>query len=65
MTITFFKDGSTQLATPLTITVGHPQAVHLDLKGAAQLQIRCGSKSKQGLGAAMDAALGDTSLGNA
>ncbi|NUR29628.1 MAG: hypothetical protein HOV83_27900 [Catenulispora sp.] len=64
MTITFFKDGSAQLATPLSIVVGRPQAVHLDLKGAAQLQIQCGSKSKQGLGASMDGALGDAALVN-
>jgi hypothetical protein len=62
MTITFFKDGETQLDTPLTIVVGKPKTVHLALQETTQLQIQCGSKSKQGLGASMDAALGDASL---
>ena len=62
MTITFLKDGTSQLGTPLTIVVGKPQVVHLALQDAVQLEIQCASKSNQGLGAAMDAALGDGAL---
>jgi hypothetical protein len=40
MAVTFFKDGSTQLGTPVNIALGHPQQVHLDLQGAQQLVIQ-------------------------
>jgi hypothetical protein len=61
-TVTFLKDGTTQLATPLTIVVGRPQTVHLDLQGATQLQIQCAAKSSNGNGAPMDVALGEATL---
>lgn len=60
--ITFLKDGTTQLGTPLTIVVGRPQTIHLDLRDATQLQIQCAAKNSGNLGAAMDIALGDATL---
>ncbi|MGH3832556.1 MAG: hypothetical protein ACRDRS_19290 [Pseudonocardiaceae bacterium] len=41
MAITFFKDGSTQLDSPLNVALGQPQMVHLDLQGASQLELQC------------------------
>ena len=64
MTITFFKDGSTQLGQPITISLDHPQSVHLNLQGASQLEIACNATnvtSHQEVD--MDAALGNATIG--
>ncbi len=46
MTVTFFKDGSSnQLSTPVTVSLDHPQSVHLNLDGSSQLEIACTSIS--------------------
>jgi hypothetical protein len=65
MTITFFKDGSTtQLATPMTISLDHPQSVHLNLAGSSQLEIACDATSVAGhSGVNMDAAMGNATIG--
>lgn len=64
MTITFFKDGSTQLGQPITVSLDHPQSVHLPLQDASQLQISCNATnvtSHQPVD--MDAALGNATIG--
>ena len=64
MTITFFKDGSTQLGQPVTVSLDHPQSVHLDLQGASQLEVACNATnvtSHQPV--EMDAALGNATIG--
>jgi len=65
MTITFFKDGSsTQLGSPVTVSLDHPQSVHLDLAGSSQLEIACtaiGGTSHSTV--SMDAALGNATIG--
>jgi hypothetical protein len=64
MTITFFKDGSTQLGQPITVSLDHPQSVHLSLQDASQLQISCNATnvtSHQPV--EMDAALGNATIG--
>lgn len=64
MTITFFKDGATQLGQPVTISLDHPQSVHLNLQGASQLEIACNATnvtSHQQVD--MDAALGNATIG--
>jgi hypothetical protein len=65
MTITFFKDGSTtQLATPMTISLDHPQSVQLNLDGSSQLEIACDATSVAGhSGVNMDAAMGNATIG--
>jgi hypothetical protein len=65
MTITFFKDGSTtQLATPMTISLDHPQSVHLNLDGSSQLEIACDATSVAGHSTvAMDGAMGNAIIG--
>jgi hypothetical protein len=66
MTITFFNDGSTTqlLATPMTISLDHPQSVHLNLDGSSQLEIACDATSVAGhSGANMDAAMGNATIG--
>lgn len=57
MAITFFKDGSTQMGSPLNVALGQPQPVHLDLQGAVQLKIKCDPDSE------MDIVLGDATIG--
>jgi hypothetical protein len=65
MTVTFFKDGSsTQLGSPVTVSLDHPQSVHLDLAGSSQLEIACtaiGGTSHTTV--SMDAALGNATIG--
>ncbi|WP_239309568.1 protein kinase [Frankia sp. Cj3] len=39
--LTFVKDGSTQLGSPINIALGQPQRVHLDLQSAQQLVVKC------------------------
>lgn len=56
MAITFFKDGSTQMDSPLNVALGQPQSVHLDLQGAAQLKIKCDPDSE------MDIVFGDATI---
>jgi hypothetical protein len=65
MTITFFKDGSsTQLGSPVTVSLDHPQAVHLDLAGSSQLEIACAAISQTRHSAVeMDGALGNATIG--
>lgn len=63
-TITFYKDGNQQLGKPFSVTLGHPQAAHVALQGAAQLEIACNgmdtqTKSSRGV----DVALGSAALG--
>jgi hypothetical protein len=65
MTITFDKDGSaTQLSTPVTISLDHPQSIHLNLQGSSQLEMACNainttSQSQE----YMDVAFGNATLG--
>ncbi len=64
MTITFLKDGSTQIGDPITVSLDHPQSVHLDLQGASQLEMTCNAinvNSHQEV--YMDAALGNATIG--
>jgi hypothetical protein len=64
MTITFFKDGSTQLGQPITVSLDHPQSVHLPLQDASQLQISCNATNVTSHQAVlMDAALGNATIG--
>jgi hypothetical protein len=65
ITITFFKDGSTtQLATPMTISLDHPQSVHLNLNGSSQLEIACDATSVAGHSPVnMDGAMGNAIVG--
>jgi hypothetical protein len=58
-TIAFLKNGSsTDLGTPITVTLGQPQQVHLNLQGAEQLEITCMTPS-----GSMDVALGNAAIG--
>jgi len=65
MTITFYRDGSaTQLAAPITVSLDHPQPVHLDLQGSSQLEISCSGTNTTGQQATqMDVALGNATIG--
>lgn len=64
MAVTFFKNGSTQLDSPLNVNLDHPQAVHLDLQGASQLEIRCLPTDNVSHNVVlMDIALGDATIG--
>jgi hypothetical protein len=65
MTITFFKDGSsTQLSSPVTVSLDHPQSVHLNLDGSSQLEIGCTSISTTTRNTqSMDGALGNATIG--
>jgi hypothetical protein len=64
MTITFFKDGSSQLGGPVTVTLDHPQSVHLNLQGASQLEIACsGTSVANDSLVSMDVVLGNATLG--
>jgi hypothetical protein len=40
-TVTFFGGGARQLGQPLTVSLDHPQRVHIDLPGGSQLKITC------------------------
>jgi hypothetical protein len=65
MTITFFKDGSsTQLGSPVTVSLDHPQSVHLNLDGSSQLEISCAAISQTTHSpVSMDGALGNATIG--
>jgi hypothetical protein len=65
MTITFYKDGSaTQLSSPVTVTLDHPQSIHLDLQGSSQLEISCSAINTTSQQAtAMDVAFGNATIG--
>jgi hypothetical protein len=65
MTITFFKDGSsTQLGSPVTVSLDHPQSVHLNLDGSSQLEIACAAISQTSHSpVSMDGALGNATIG--
>lgn len=64
MAVTFFKNGSTQLDSPLNINLDHPQSVHLDLQGASQLEIQCIPTDNVSHNVVlMDIALGDATIG--
>jgi hypothetical protein len=65
MTITFFKDGSsTQLGSPVTVSLDHPQSVHLNLDGSSQLEISCAAISQTSHSpVSMDGALGNATIG--
>jgi hypothetical protein len=65
MTITFYKDGSTtQLSAPVTVTLDHPQTVHLNLQGSSQLEISCNSINTTSQSSAyMDVALANATIG--
>lgn len=63
--VTFFKDSNAneQLTQPMNIVVGAPQTVHLDLQGAAQLQIQCAPTSiATHAGSMIDLVLGNGTL---
>ncbi|MBV9141156.1 MAG: NPCBM/NEW2 domain-containing protein [Pseudonocardiales bacterium] len=63
MAITFFKDGSTQLGSPLNIVLGQSQTVHLDLQGASQLELKClPTDNVSHNEVQMDIALGDATI---
>jgi hypothetical protein len=65
MTITFFKDGSsTQLGSPVTVSLDHPQSVHLNLDGSSQVEIACAAISQTSHSpVSMDGALGNATIG--
>ena len=65
MTITFFKDGSsTQLGSPVTVSLDHPQSVHLNLQGSSQLEIACSAIGQTTHSQVdMDGALGNATIG--
>jgi hypothetical protein len=65
MSITFFKDGSsTQLGSPVTVSLDHPQSVHLNLDGSSQLEISCAAISQTSHSpVSMDGALGNATIG--
>jgi hypothetical protein len=63
-TITFLKNGATQLGQPITDVIGKPQAIHLNLQGAAQLEIACtATANTSGSYISMDVSLGNASIG--
>jgi len=64
MTITFFKDGSTaQLGKTVTISLDHPQGLHLNLQGSSQLEVACvATNAASNSPTAMDVALGSAVL---
>ncbi|HEX3782714.1 MAG TPA: hypothetical protein VHX38_23860 [Pseudonocardiaceae bacterium] len=65
MNITFLKDATTQLGSPINVVLGQPQPVRLDLQGATQLEIQCSGTSNITHNAAqMDVALGSATLGS-
>jgi hypothetical protein len=65
MTITFYKDGSaTQLGSPVTVTLDHPQSVHLNLQDSSQLDIACGAiNTTSQQSTYMDVAFGNATIG--
>ena len=64
MTITFFKDGSTQLGQSITVSLDHPQSVRLPLQDASQLQMSCNATNVTSHQPVyMDAALGNATIG--
>jgi hypothetical protein len=66
MTFTFYKDGSaTQLSTPVTVSLDHPQSVHLNLQGSSQLEIACSAINTSSQAKTdMDVALGNATIGS-
>jgi hypothetical protein len=65
--ITLFRDGSTaQLGRAITISLDHPQTVHLDLQGSSQLEIACiAANATSHSTVDMDVALGNATIGPA
>jgi hypothetical protein len=65
MTITFYKDGSsTQLSTPVTVSLDHPQSVHLNLQNSSQLEVSCNAINTTSQSSEyMDVALGKATIG--
>ncbi len=62
--LTFVKDGSIQLGSPINIALGQPQQVHLDLQGAQQLVIKCSpTVNTTHQVTNMDIALGNATIG--
>ena len=63
--ISFLKNGtSTQLTQPITEVVGQQQPIHLDLQGAAQLDIACvATVGVNGSYISMDIAFGNATIG--
>jgi hypothetical protein len=64
ITITFFKNGpNDQLGAPVNVSVGKSQAIHLNLQGAAQLDITCAATNNAtNQGVFLDYALGSAQL---
>jgi hypothetical protein len=61
--VTFLKNGtSTPLGQPLTVVLGRPQQIHLDLQGSAQVAISCVATDSTGGYQSIDIALGDAAL---
>jgi hypothetical protein len=65
MTITFYKDGSAnQLSSPVTVSLDHPQSVHLNLQGSSQLEVSCSAINTTTQATEyMDVALGNATIG--
>ncbi len=66
MTITFYKDGSaTQLMAPVTVSLDHPQSVHLNLQGSSQLEVACSAINTTNQDSEyMDVAFGNATIGS-
>jgi hypothetical protein len=63
-TITFLKNGTTtQLGQPITDVLGQLQPIHVDLQGAAQLDIACTAVAASDSYSSMDIALGNATIG--
>jgi hypothetical protein len=65
ITLTFYKDGATadQIGKPITVSLDHTHALHLNLQGAAQLEIACAAISSGSPNlVTMDFALGNATL---
>jgi hypothetical protein len=65
MTVAFFNNGTgSQMSAPFTISLGHPQAVHLRFSGSSQLVISCSAVSAASRSARyMELALGNATIG--
>jgi hypothetical protein len=60
--VTFFKDGATtQLGSPITVSLSHSQPIHLDLQGASQLKVACAGHADTGYAPVV---LGSATLGD-
>lgn len=61
--VSFLKDGTTaNLDQPLTVVLGKLQTLHLNLRGAAQVEIACVATDSSGGYQGMDIALGNALL---